>query len=222
MIPKFIGTGDLRFYLYSSISKIDMLYEQLYKPPGNKRRKLSAGIPLVSASIESDSEERIQLDQKLRLVEEELDARQLVGSLEEPKTYFKGTMPMRWGLFDDGGHRPENEPALVYFGGFDKDVPLIVGLGGSSKHVTGHEGASSTWSRSATPEIVRWLVAGLQQDGPPEPKWWVRDQEKELFAAIAIALHNLKPPTQDLEFLAKTLTTGTVEGYEGRDPFCVN
>jgi hypothetical protein len=102
----------------------------------------------------------------------------------------------------------------VYFGGFDKAVPLIVGLGGSSMHVTGYEGASSTWSRSATPEIVRWLVAGLQQDSPPEPKWWDSGQQDELFAAIAIALHYLKPPTQDLEFLAKTLTTGTVNGYE--------
>jgi uncharacterized protein DUF7019 len=150
----------------------------------------------------------------LRLVEEDLEARHLVGSLEEPKTYFKGTMPMRWGLFDDQGHRPDDEAALVYFGGFDKAVPLIVGLGGSSKHVTGIEGASSTWSRSATPEIVRWLLAGLQHDSPPEPKWWDRGQQEELFAAIAIALHYLKPPTQDLEFLAKTLTTGTVNGYE--------
>jgi hypothetical protein len=120
------------------------------------------------------------------------------------------------GLFHDNGERPEDEPALVYFGGYDETVPLVVGLGGSSKYVTGWEGATSTWSRSATPKIVNWLIAGIHHDAPPESAmWWNDERERcELFAAMAIALHNLKPPTQDLEFLAKTLTHGTVNGYE--------
>lgn len=63
---------------------------------------------------------------------------------------------MRWGLYDDLGELPETESALVYFGGFDRDVPPIVGLGGSARHVTGHQGASSTYSRSATTVLVKW------------------------------------------------------------------
>jgi hypothetical protein len=35
-----------------------------------------------------------------------------------------------------------------------------------------------------------------------------------LYAAIAIAQHYLKPPTQNLEFMAKVLTVGRVDGYE--------
>jgi uncharacterized protein DUF7019 len=59
-------------------------------------------------------------------------------------------------------------------------------------------------------------MAGLQQDGPPKSllSWEKKREEDELFAAMAIALHHLKPPTQDMEFLAKTLETGTVRGYE--------
>ena len=215
-MPKLLTIDDVRFYLYLSKSKVDMLYGQMYAPSGRKRRTLSAKIPILSASTESESQETIELDRKLRLVEEELATRQIIGTVEEPKTYFRATIPMRWGTFHDNGERPDDEPALVYFGGFDKAGPLVVGLGGSSKHVIGWEGATSTWSRSATPTIVHWLMAGLQQDGPPTSLlWWdEKREEDELFAAMAIALHNLKPPTQDLEFLAKTLTSGTVSGYE--------
>jgi hypothetical protein len=189
-----------------------MLYGQMYAPRGRKRRTLSAKIPILSASIESESKEAVGEDRKLRLVEEELEARQLIGTLSEHKTYFKGTMSMRWGLYDDRGHRPDEEPALVYFGGFEKAEPLLVGLGGSSKHVIGHEGATSTWSRSATPTLVHWLTAGIQQDAPPETlvSWDERQEEADLFAAMAIALRYLKPPNQDLEFLAKTLKSGIV------------
>lgn len=215
-MPKLLSIDDVRFYLYLSKSKVDVLYGQMYAPSARKRRTLSAKTPIVSASIESESEESVGGDRKLRLVEEELEARQLIGTVEEPKTYFRATIPMRWGTFHDNGRRPDDEPALVYFGGFDKTVPLVVGLGGSSKHVIGWEGATSTWSRSATPTIVHWLMAGLQQDAPPKSllSWEEEIEEGELFAAMAIALHHLKPPTQDMEFLAKTLKTGTVRGYE--------
>lgn len=215
-MAKFIGTGDLRFYLYLSVSKIEMLYAQMYAPSGHKRKVLSALTPIGSASIESDSEEKVGIDRKVRLVEEELEQRQIIGTLQEPKTYFKATMPMRWGLFDDRGQRPDDEPALVYFSGFEKTEPLIVGLGGSSKHVVGHEGASGTWSRSSTPVIVRWLVSAVQRDSPPDlPQWGDNQREEtELYEAMAIALHYLKPPTQDLEFVAKTLAIGTLFGLE--------
>jgi hypothetical protein len=36
----------------------------------------------------------------------------------------------------------------------------------------------------------------------------------DLYAAIAIAQHYLRPPTQNLEFVAKTLTIGQVDGCE--------
>jgi hypothetical protein len=61
---------------------------------------------------------------------------------------------MRWGLFNDQGTRPQDEPALVYFGGINKEeIPIVVGLGGSSMHVEGHRGATSTYSRSAGPPL---------------------------------------------------------------------
>ena len=140
-MAKLCNVADIRFYLYVSTSKLNMLYEQIYKSSKRTRRtSISAVTPIGSASLESASEENVGRDEKLRAVEEELDERRLMGALDEPKDYFRGTMRMRWGLFDDCGSRPEDEPALVFFGGFDKTDSLIVGLGGSSKHVAGHEG----------------------------------------------------------------------------------
>lgn len=123
---------------------------------------------------------------------------------------------MRWGLFNDAGLRPVDEAPLVFFGGFDKSIPLVLGLGGSTKNVIGHEGASSTYSRSTARAIVRWLLAGEATDRPPElPEWWDTAAEvQQVLAGVAIALHYLRPPTQNLTFLAKTLLTGTLFGHQ--------
>ena len=208
---KFRNAKDIKYYLYVSTAKLNMLYEQINEAQKkSKKEMVSAKVLGISVSRESSTEEVVDRDDKLKAVEEELITQNLVGTPEEPKDYFKGTMRMRWGLFDDNGTRPEGEAPLVYFGGFDKTIPLIVGLGGSSKHVVGNEGATSTNSRSCTPTIARWLFAGLERDKPPALQGW-RDknsEEQELFAGMAAALHYLRPPTQELEFLAKTLIVG--------------
>lgn len=215
MAIKIKNTADVKWYLYISTAKIRMLYDQMYSESNTKRAStVSASAGFVSGSVTSESEEGLNRDDMLRSVVEELEARELVGTPDEPKTYFKGIMRMRWGLYGDLGTRPEGEPALVYFGGFDRDRSLLVGLGGSSKHVTGYEGASSTYSRSATPALVEWLVAGLHRDGPPEiPRWLAGGREHEVYEAMALAQYYLRPPTQDLEFVAKTLASGNVKGY---------
>ncbi len=208
---KIRNAKDIKYYLYTSSAKIDMLYEQIHKTEKkNKKNSVSVKALGVSVSHESSIEEIVDRDDKIKYIEEELTAKQLIGTPEEPKDYFKGIMRMRWGLFNDCETRPKDEPTLVFFGGFEKTTPLIVGLGGSSKHVLGHEGATSTWSRSNTPTIVRWIVEGLKYEGTPKiPEW--RDkhfEESELFSGVAVALHYLRPPTQELEFLAKTLAVG--------------
>lgn len=193
-----------------------MLYEQLYETSERTSRKsVSASLQVISGSLESTTRESVGIDQKMRAVELELDNRNLIGTLDSPNDYFRATMRMRWGLFNDYGKRPDDEPALVYFGGFDKRGPLLVGLGGSSKHVVGHEGASSTYSRSATPILVEWLLAGVQNNAPPElPEWHPANDMHSVYSAMAIALHYLRPPNLRLEFVAKTLSVGDVDGCE--------
>jgi hypothetical protein len=145
----------------------------------------------------------------LQKVVEGLEANGQLGTLAEPKSFIRDTFPIRWGFYNDCSSRPDDEPALVYFGGFQND--LLLGMGGSSCHVVGHEGATSTWSRSSTPTLVKWLLSGLHKG--ERPRIWddPRSEENEVFTAMAVAQYYLRPPTQTAEFVAKVITTGYVE-----------
>lgn len=214
---KFKNARDIKYYLYVSDTKLNMLYEQIYKTSKKSQKTAIGGKVLgLTASSESIEEETADRDDKIKAVEEELLDRQLVGTPEMPKEYFKGKMLMRWGMFDDCGTRPEGEAPLVYFSGIDMKIPLLIGLGGSSKHVLGQDGATSTHSRSYTPTIVRWLLSALETDKPPTIRPWIEkhSEDQELSGAMAAALHNLRPPTQELEFLAKTLFEGEIHRHE--------
>jgi len=81
-------------------------------------------------------------------------------------------------------------------------------------HVEGHKGATGTYSRSATPALVKWLLSGLHKDAPPEKDWWESRAEKNLYEAMAVALHNFPPPSITMRFLAKTLSRGILNGNE--------
>jgi len=209
-------SGDVRFYLYVSDTKVNMLYEQMFTTSKREaRRSLTLKAGPIGASADSTTEEPApDRDDKVRAIEKELIEQNLVGTPQEPKDYFRGILPMRWGLYNDLELRPEGCPPLVYFGGVDPTMPLIVGLGGSSTHVVGHDGATSTHSRSSTPTLVRWLVKGLykEEELDRQRRRLEIGLDGDLYESVAVALHYLNPPTQQLEFLAKTLSLGEVYG----------
>ena len=190
-----------------------MLYEQLLASKG-KKRTFEWSVNFKIASIKSSATKEVRTDREdmLKRVLDGLEASGQLGSLAEPKSFIRDTFPIRWGIYNDCEERPEDEPALVYFGGFDSN--LLLGLGGSSCHILGHEGATSTWSRSSTPTLVRWLLSGLHKG--KRPKVWGdrREEEDEVFRAMAVAQYYLRPPTQRVEFVAKTIATGEVTGMQ--------
>jgi len=208
--------SELKWYLYRSDAKLRMLYPQISHRGGPKKTiewKVSAGIGSFSRKVET--EQAVDEDDMLKTVIQELEDAGQVGTAHEPNLYIKGVMPMRWGLYDDSGLRVPGEGPLVYFGGLDPEQGVLVGLGGSSKHVMGHEGATSTYSRSCTPALVTALVHGIESGLPePPPTEDPRAGEDEVYRAMAIAQHYLRPPTQDLEFFAKTLMVGETHGCE--------
>jgi hypothetical protein len=135
-----------------------------------------------------------------------------VGTIYEPNLYIKGVMPMRWGMYGDSGMRDPAEGPLVYFGGLEVRSGILLGLGGSSRHVMGHDGATSTYSRSCTPSLVTALIRGMESGVAEPPTDDPRHGEDEVYTAMAIAQHYLRPPTQNLEFFAKTLMSGETYG----------
>lgn len=213
------NSQNIRYYLYVSDLKVNMLFEQMFAAGKRTRRgKVTVKAGPVTGSRETETEDgELDRDDKLRAIEDSLTNENLVGTPQNPKDYFRGILPMRWGLYDDHGTRPDGYPPLVYFGGFDPTAPLIVGLGGSSVHVHGFQGATSTHSRSATPTLVEWLLGGMSDGdghlGALRQKARVLG-DGMLYEAVGIALHYLRPPTQQLEFLAKTISVGTLYGFE--------
>jgi len=213
-VKGFKNAAEMKWYLYRSDAKLRMLYPQIGSR-GDARKtiewKLSAGVGSLSRKVER--EETVDEDDMLKAVMQELEEAGQVGTVYEPNLYIKGVMPMRWGMYDDAGMRDPADGPLVYFGGLDAEQGVLLGLGGSSRHVMGHEGATSTYSRSCTPALVTALLRGIESGlAEPPASEDPREGEDEVYKAIAIAQHYLRPPTQNLEFFAKTLMAGATHG----------
>jgi hypothetical protein len=205
------NADEIKWYLYRSDAKLRMLFQQIARPDNAKKTiewKLALSA-VASLSRKVETNQALDEDDMLNAVIQKLEESGQVGTVYEPNLYIKGIMPMRWGMYDDSGQRdPDNGP-LVYFGGLDTQQGVLLGLGGSSKHVMGHEGATSTYSRSSTPALVTALCRGIES-GKPEPPDSddPRSAEDSVYRAMAIAQHYLRPPTQNLEFFAKRLMSG--------------
>src|SRR5262245_46882768 len=108
--PKLRRLSEIRWYLYRSTGKIQMLYEQLVSSGGPLKGNLSVGIPGtdIKASLGTSVDDPPTDDEKLELIEQQLRAKDMIGTTQEPKAYFAGELPMRWGLFNDYGYRPTN------------------------------------------------------------------------------------------------------------------
>ena len=206
----FILKGDIKSYLYRSKAKIDWLYQQIQEP--NVKTTLSWKIDLKFFSLERKSGEGEINDQdKLDAVVTALEELQLVGPLEDRKPYIKGIFPMKWGIFNDEGFRPDTEGPLVYFSCLVDG--LLLGLGGSSVHIGNPYGIGGTSSRSSTAALCGWLRCGLDNGEHPPCRHHesLHDEMYEILEAMDLANHYLKAPTQNVEFVAKVLCRR--EGY---------
>ncbi|EIE99896.1 DUF7019 family protein [Saccharomonospora glauca] len=193
---------SFRYYVYISDDKVDMLLSQIDPALLRKRTtEVSVTLPLLGAKrgVEAASKaDRIaRLERVVRYVHDFGD----VGSIEEPGQFFGGILPMRWGPF--------HGTSLVYFGG--ESDGIVVGLGGSGKHVLGASAADDTEGvpRSVTPNLLEGLAA--------EPE--IGDllgvgtaSDDEALRAVALATANLRGPLQNVEFVAKRLLHGRVDG----------
>ncbi len=211
----FVQANELKFYLYQSRAKIDQLYRQIQAPKKKTTIEWKIDAKIGSFARKTESESEPNDEDKMRAVLKELESLQLLGGPEEGKPYIKCIFPMRWGIYNDSPYRPDNEGPLVYFSGISDG--LMIGMGGSSCHIAGAYGITSTASRSSTPTLVRFLREGLETGDAPLPIWpdSERSELDEMYEAMFIANYYLKGPIQDLEFVAKVLCRETQSG-QGR------
>jgi hypothetical protein len=145
----------LRFYIYVSDAKVDMLLAQI--PPHLLKRlaaEVTVNLKLLSVKLSTrDVESRYS---RANVVTRYLEQQQLIGAANNSKQYFMvhGAL-MRWGVV--GRNSARDSPGIVFFAGEVDEI--FVYLTGSPHHVIG---AAQTALVSGHPGSYR----------PPMDLWW--------------------------------------------------
>ncbi len=187
----------MKFYVYVSDTKVDMLYGQIPPPiRAGIATELKLDLKLISVNLSKSTPETTRYS-KLQLVSTFIENNEEIGTVDNPRTYFREVMSMRWGPLGE-------EDAMVYFGGVTDQT--IVGLGGSLKHVIGAPGPTDI-EHGTYGFPVSWpqpmLNALRNVTRTTKSISGVSDME-----IIAYTTTRLEGPIQKFEFLATRLQEG--------------
>ncbi|GGS88894.1 hypothetical protein GCM10010222_32950 [Streptomyces tanashiensis] len=204
-----------RYYLYVSDSKVDMLLPQIDPSFGQKKTR-EFGIDAKVASYRDVTESTPNDDRISRLdrVVSHLEKHGELGSVDEPGTFFREQLAMRWNVLTDS-----DGTSLAYFGG-RTDSGVVVGLGGSTHHVLGASpdaGGTPTLARSLLPSLLDGLRVDPEIDslvnGDPGHR---ATPEAAALNAVRRTVEALQGPAQTMEFVAKRLLHGPSPDPEDR------
>lgn len=193
---------SLRYYLYVSDTKVDMLLSQIDPAWSRKRAtEVSLGLKMagVRHSVESTGADRVA---RLERVLRHLDDHGALRGVDEPGRYVRGVLPMQWAAVDecDG----------VYFGG--RSERTVVGLGGSTGHVLSTVTATPPQDRlsaSLMPALLDLLGVLAAEGGTPEDAPLEHGTgDADALAMVVQANASLRGPVQALEFVAVRMLQG--------------
>jgi hypothetical protein len=200
----------VKYYIYISDAKVDMLFPQV---PHDIKKKVATewkmDLKVLSASRKVETEGEDNRIARLETVVDFIQEYGKVGSVDDPDDYIADTLAMRWGMLTT---TPEN--SLAFFAA-DTDQ-TTVGLGGSAQHLLGRNGGDEIRYNSLTPALLDCLFKELGW-GADNFKGLGGTSERtaEIFLrAVHASAARMLGPKQSLEFLAKRLLYGTVEGVE--------
>ncbi len=191
---------ELKYYVYVSKSKIDMLHPQIPKnffKSIDKKVEINLSLFKISFGEKNFDEPAYS---RLTAVIEYLNSEGKIGTIAEPKEYFYGKLNMQWA---------EIYPNVVFYGGILNDVAL--GLGGSMKHVLGFDSIGVEPGISHTPWLVELLSSEIENIVAPKiPKLNDEEVERRILATTTSWATDLsKRAFERFEFVAKTLKTAT-------------
>ena len=213
----------MKFYIYISDSKVDMLLSQI---PHEQKRKIATefkfDLKVLSASRKSEVETEDNRVARLETVIAFIHEYGNIGSVDDPNEYVEDELLMRWGSYE----YPESP--LIYFAGETEQT--VVGLAGSKNHVIGNSmGESYSRSASNAPNILFYLQKelGLASKKSEEQSYkrvqnlWEDQQSDAYLYSVYSASKGTWGPEQRLEFVAKRLLYGNyskLAWYEERNP----
>jgi hypothetical protein len=184
----------MKFYLYISDAKIDMLLPQV---PHEAKKKIATefGFDLKIFKASRKSEEEIDDNRISRLEAVVAFLREYgnLGSVDEPDDFFEGDQEMSMA----------QDPSGVLFTSLDEDLALC--LAGSKKHLIGNY---ATGDGSAMMSISLGIYSALREY---EKKGELSDSQQNFDPAIAVHWiaeefnRDAGVPKQRIEFIAKRL-----------------
>lgn len=157
----------MKYYVYLSDSKIEMLYNQIDHSTDEVREaSIGFDVKVLKGELKSGRKLSTSKYKQLESVISELQSSDLVGNIWSGKPYISATLTMIWASF--GGYfRDDEKPAPITFWGYT-DEHIALGLAGSSYHVLGQTRPDGyAHSHSGTEAIASWLIRNLN-DSPTE------------------------------------------------------
>jgi hypothetical protein len=140
---------NIKYYVYLSSTKIDMLFQQIPKDMRSKiEKELEIDLKLIKMSF-AEKQLDDNLYSRLSIVTDYLEKYVGVGDVSSPTEYFKGSLFMHWAEIASG---------VIFWGA--KLNNTAIGLGGSMSNVLGYTSTGVQIGHSHTP----WLVALLSQE----------------------------------------------------------
>ncbi len=150
----------MKYYIYVSDTKVDMLYAQI---PQGIKKKIATEIKIDLKILSTTFKDKEKVDDntrysRLNLVVDYIEKHLSVGSIDKPASYFRGVMPMYWGMLDG-----PNSDGIAYFGGEDNNN--IVVLGGSTNHLLGNQSDKDSGRFSSiTFGLIKFFNTYLEQE----------------------------------------------------------
>jgi hypothetical protein len=140
----------LRYYVYISDYKLDMLYEQI--SPALRRRisgEFNVDLKLVGLTLRGSEQPEATKMAKLRTVEHYIDKHHHVGDISNPgREFFRGSMDMQWGWLTPregtrdchcgcGNRQSSEESGWAALCGRDERISPVVIFRGRQRHALG-------------------------------------------------------------------------------------
>jgi hypothetical protein len=192
-----------RQYIYFSTSRLE-------QAGGMVRRR---GFPWLGRSARL-----AQWEAAIRDTMQKLEQGGAIGSLDAPKHYVRGRVPLRWGPLKGAGAQ---DSGLIYFGGGSANT--ILGLVGSSTDILDSAGDCTLYSTSAG---MPYLYAALKREvnipfAMKHPRSIrlddPQDYQKAVQAVRAATLQEqARGPALDVEICAQTLLIGAADPWNER------
>lgn len=212
----------MKYYIYVSQTKVDMLFSQI--PQGIRDRiatELKFDLKIFSVTLKEDATKNT-LYSKLKVVVEYIETILRPGTIDTPKDYFKGLLPMNWAPIDKDSNK------IVYFASNTARTSLI--LCGSLHHVLGYHSSPVVFSGSLPlhfMEVLNKILRSTVDKNEDDPErllsqllsipneLHLREFEQRWALSDITTLASKIGPTglvkQPVEFLARRL----LEGQDG-------